>query len=104
MKWGGLVKRSTAFCLERTCVLGMGPRLFKSIHSIGRSNDAGHVFLESIYSYFCIIHNHLKSQDDLVVETISLTFGGLARMQIGRTLTPVAPGSMRHAMDTTVVR
>ena len=77
MKWGRLVKRRekrkcTAFCLERTCVLGMGPRLFGSIHSIGRSSDAGHVFLESIYPYFCIIHNHLKSQDDLVVQTIYL--------------------------------
>ena len=42
--------------------------------SSGRSSDAGHVFLGFIYPYFCIIHNHHKSQDDLVVETISLSY------------------------------
>ena len=42
--------------------------------SSGRSSDAGHVFLGFIYPYFCIIHSHHKSQDDLVVETISLSY------------------------------
>ena len=74
-------------------MLGMGPRLFGSVHSIGRSSDAGHVFFRFIY--LCIVHN--APRDDLVTEAmyISLTFGELARIK--RIVTPVVPGSMEHA-------